>query len=369
MRSAPPSGAAPVSAARPSGAAPVSASGALRSGRSVPGRVGPRRAGRRAIVVGLAVAVSLPAQAVAVVGGRAAPPGSLPASARWDGRCSGALVARRDVLIALHCVATPPQSPTDAIGTHVLLGDPNGGGAIQRRVVIAARLAPQAAAIATHSPDLAVLELDRPALAVPLALPTSVGQASALTRPNQPLLFAGFGLASASSAGTLSPVLGEATVTSADCAAAAPDIPPAAARYELCAVPAGSPGPDGSPGGSACVGDSGAAGLAAAGGRLMVVGVVSGSDAPAACASGSPVLFAPVADVLGWLRSELARRLPRPVPPDAPCRRARRALVRARRQLRSVERPGGLPAGARARRIAQARARVARASTAAVARC
>lgn len=281
-------------------------------------------------LVALSPALSPPAHAM--VGGRAAPAGRLAPAARWHGSCSGVLVSPRIVLLALHCIeARPGLVPGDAVGTTVRIGNPNGRRPAQRRTVIGAATAPQALSAPDHSPDLGVLQLDRPSDLPAARLPATAEDAAGLSAPDSPLLIAGFGTTSATDAEPLAAILGEAALQSSPCAASA-GISAERALYTLCAVSAQAPSFDGVPGGVPCFGDSGGPAFASRDGRLVLVGVVSGADSAAACDPSASVLIAPVTAAFGWLRFQLRRRLPRAVPPSSRCRARRRALSRTRRR-------------------------------------
>jgi secreted trypsin-like serine protease len=283
-----------------------------------------------------------------IVGGRAAPPGRLRAVVRWSRTCSGVLIARRLVLIALHCIDQPPDEvPADAIGTRVVIGDPNGGGATQSRVVGAVSPAPQRYPQPQFSPDLAVLVLTRAAGVAGVSIPKTAFQGALLEAPGSPLLLAGYGATSASADSRLSPTLNEASMQMQSCAAVDPFVPAQIAPYVACAQPAPTPALDGTPPGTACEGDSGAPGFTSLGRRMMLLGVVSGSEGSSACDPQAVVLVASISSAFPWLRTQLHRTLPRPYPPPRGCQARRLRLRAAEHALR--HRPGR-HAGAKARR-------------------
>lgn len=307
--------------------------------------------GAAALGAAVPCATANPVAKVAIIDGQSAPARALMAATRWNGSCSGVLIGPRRVLVAAHCVDEPPaETPADAIGTAIVIGNPNHAGLTQARVVMAAVIASQALPAWPHTPDLAILELDRPSQITPAALPASTAQAQRLESPGMPILLAGFGeTAFPATDPHLSPVLFEARLLLADCASAAPNLPPDQALYLVCAVPA--PHADGSPGPTACFGDSGAPGLTETAGHFVLIGVVSGSVAIDSCAPGSPVLFAGVATSLGWLRKQLHGSLPPADPAPPSCARQRAALAAAGRSVRrlgnSLGRDPSRPARAR----------------------
>jgi secreted trypsin-like serine protease len=239
--------------------------------------------------------------------------------------CSGVLVAPRVVLLALHCAAER--------GSSVRVGNPNGGGLMQRRVVVEAVPAPQAQPPPriTGDTDVEAVVLDRAVAPAPVAV-ASAAEAAEFSTDGAPVIIAGFGEHDDRTAGELNPDrvrLREGGLSVASCYALVPN---ADGSPDVgCAAPAQS-GP--APAGSPCAGDSGSPvlGISPTLGRLVLAGILSGGAGPQ-CVVGTAAIFTTLTPDLGWIASLQSARLPKAATPPRECRgdrRRLRALTRAR---------------------------------------
>ncbi len=271
------------------------------------------------------------AAAGAVIDGRAMPAHALRASAEvvtGTRLCSGAVIAPRIVLLALHCGA--------GRGSRVRVGNPNGGGLMQERTGVSAIAAPQLQPPPeiTGNTDVAALVLNRAVAPRPLTV-ESPSEAPTLGLDESPVLVAGFGR---SSAGTAAPTvdrvkLREAAMVVKDCfgLVATADGSP----YVNCGVPA-DPSADSVPGGGPCPGDSGSPVLAVSSDAGPVLtGVLSGG-AVAQCAAGTAAVFTSLASELSWTSALLTSPLPRAQAPPRFCGADRRALATQTRTVATL---------------------------------
>jgi len=278
-----------------------------------------------AIVAGV-VAGAPPPDAPAIIGGRPVPVGQLGATARVVGAgeaCTGTLLAPRHVVLALHCV-----QPGATL--RVTVGNPNRGGLVQERRVVAAVPAPQVdpPPSVTGQVDAAILVLDRDVSIVPA---TIAPPAEATLAPGAGAVLAGFGATTAPPPASLSTdsALVEAGVQVAPCAdvAAGND----ESGFVGCATPAAGRVAAGSP----CVGDSGGPVLAPSPtlGRLVLVGVLSGGAGDSDCAPTNGAIFTTVVSLLSWINDVEAAPVPPASKPPTGCGSQRRALTRFRHKI------------------------------------
>ncbi len=327
----------------------------LTFGRAAQRRCSRRRpggAGRRAPVAALvAVAVAVvvtaaaPPPARAIVLGRAVPAGAIEGAplARISSTrlaCSGALVARRLVVLALHCLqpASDPADPSVGLEGRVAIGNPNGGGLVVDRHVVSVLTPtpPSAPPDATGGElDIAGLVLDRAVSSPPVSLPASPAAATLLA-PGSPAVVVGFGADTSPPPAALSRTSGlrEAALSITDCGVLPSPLP--SSPYVGCAVPAAAPILGSIPPGSACEGDSGGPVLAVEPHATPVlVGIVSRGQS--GCPVGGGNVFTSVAGTQAALQTLLTTPLPPPSPVPPQCRRDRHRLARLGRRL-SIER-------------------------------